>query len=57
VLAWLGAKVARHDPEIAQDPEKLIAAVKSESKPILIAIVGLCALYVLAMRLTAPKKP
>jgi len=55
VLAWLGNKVGKNDPEILKDPQKLVDAVKSESVPIIAAIVAVCVLYVLAMKLTAPK--
>jgi membrane protein DedA with SNARE-associated domain len=55
VLAWLGGKVGRNNPKILEDPEALIAAVKHESLPIVVAIAVVCALYVLGMKLTAPK--
>jgi len=55
VLAWLGNKVGRNDPKLLDDPEALIAAVKHESMPILIAIGLVCVLYVVAMKLTAPR--
>jgi membrane protein DedA with SNARE-associated domain len=55
VLAWLGAKVGKNNPKLLDDPEALIQAVKSESMPIILAIAGVCVLYVLAMKLTAPK--
>ena len=55
VLAWLGNKVGRNNPDILKDPDALIAAVKSESMPIILAIAAVCVLYVLAMKLTAPK--
>jgi membrane protein DedA with SNARE-associated domain len=55
VLAWLGGKVGRDNPEILKDPEALIHAVKRESIPILVAVAVVCVLYVLAMKLTAPK--
>ncbi len=53
VLAWLGNRVGRANPDLLGDPEALIHAVKAESGPILIAIVGVCVLYVLAMKITA----
>jgi membrane protein DedA with SNARE-associated domain len=55
VLAWLGAKVGRNDPHILDDPQKLIDAVKHESLPIVVAVAVVCVLYVLGMKLTAPK--
>jgi membrane protein DedA with SNARE-associated domain len=57
VLAWLGGKVGRDNPKILEDPEALIAAVKRESMPIIVAVAVVCVLYVLAMKLTAPKHP
>ena len=55
LLAWLGHRVGRANPDLLGDPEALVHAVKTESVPILIAIVGVCVLYVLAMKLTAPR--
>jgi membrane protein DedA with SNARE-associated domain len=57
VLAWLGGKVGKQNPEILNDPEALIAAIKSESWPLVIAVAVVCALYLLAMKLTAAKQP
>jgi membrane protein DedA with SNARE-associated domain len=55
VLAWLGNRVGRAHPDLLGDPEALINAVKAESVPILIAIFGVGVLYVLAMKVTAPR--
>lgn len=55
LLAWLGNRVGRAHPDLLGDPEALIHAVKAESVPILIAIFGVGVLYVLAMKLTAPR--
>jgi hypothetical protein len=38
-----------------QDADAIIKATKSESFPIIVAVLVVCALYVLAMKLTAPK--
>jgi membrane protein DedA with SNARE-associated domain len=57
VLAWLGHRVGSAHPDLLKDPEALIQAVKTQSMPILIAIVGVLVLYVVAMRLTAPRAP
>lgn len=60
VLAWLGGRVgdklrlAGKDP---LDPEALVAAVKHESHYIIAAVVLVCVLYFLAMKMTAPKPP
>ena len=61
VLAWLGERVGRNNPTLMQMPnerekaEALIAAIKLESKPIVLAVIVVCVLYLVAMKLTAPK--
>ncbi len=61
VLAWLGSNVGRNNPGLMQIPdhrlkaEALIAAIKPETKPIILAVLGVCVLYAIAMKLTAPK--
>ncbi len=56
VLAWLGGRVgAKMDPAELQNADAIIRATKSESLPIIAAIVLVCVLYFVAMRLTAPK--
>jgi membrane protein DedA with SNARE-associated domain len=61
VLAWLGEKVGRNNTGLMQIPddrakaEALIAAIKPETHWIALAVVAVCALYILAMWLTAPK--
>ncbi|MCE9610366.1 MAG: DedA family protein [Chthoniobacter sp.] len=61
VLAWLGSNVGHNNPGLMQIPnhrakaEALIAAIKLETKPIILAVLGVCVLYVVAMKLTAPK--
>ncbi|HYR57917.1 MAG TPA: DedA family protein [Chthoniobacteraceae bacterium] len=60
VLAWLGGKVggelraAGKDP---LDPDALVAAVKHESHLIIGAVLLVCVLYFVGMRMTAPKPP
>ena len=57
VLAWLGGRVgAKLTPEQLRDADAIMEATKSESIPITVAVVLVCALYFLAMRLTAPRK-
>jgi membrane protein DedA with SNARE-associated domain len=53
VLAWFGSRMP---PELINDPAGMIAAIKAQSKPIVLCILGFCVLYFLAMRLTAPPK-
>lgn len=56
VLAWLGGRVgAKLTHAQLQDADAIINATKSESFPIIGAVVLVCALYILAMKLTAPK--
>lgn len=56
VLAWLGGRVgAKMTPAELQNADAIIRATKSESLPIIAAIVLVCVLYFVAMRLTAPK--
>ena len=58
VLAWLGGRVgAKLTPAELQNADAIIRATKSESFPIITAVVLVCALYFLAMRLTAPRTP
>jgi len=58
VLAWLGGRVgAKLTPEQLSDAEAITRAVKSESVPIVGAVLVVCFLYFLARRLTAPKEP
>jgi len=56
VLAWLGGRVgAKLTPEQLQDADAIMKATKSESFPIVGAVLLVCVLYFLAMKLTAPK--
>ena len=56
VLAWLGGRVgARLTPEQLQDADAIMKATKSESFPIVGAVLLVCVLYFVAMKLTAPK--
>src|SRR5438046_1145757 len=56
VLAWLGGRVgARLTPAQLQDADAIIKATKSESFPIISAVLLVCVLYFVGMKLTAPK--
>lgn len=63
VLAWLGRNVGRNNPGLMQiadnraKAEALIAAIKPETKPIILAVILVCVLYVIGMKMTAPKIP
>ena len=60
VLAWIGGRVgeklrlAGKDP---LDPESLVTAVKHESHLIVGAVLLVCVLYFVGMKITAPKPP
>jgi len=56
ILAWYGDKLARAHPDLINDPEALVHAIKSESMPLVIGIVVFCGLYLLAMKMTGPAK-
>jgi membrane protein DedA with SNARE-associated domain len=57
VLAWLGGRVgAKLTPAQLQDADAIIKATKSESFPIVGAVLLVCVLYFVAMKLTAPKR-
>jgi membrane protein DedA with SNARE-associated domain len=56
VLAWLGGRVgAKLTPEQLQNADAIIKATKSESFPIIGAVLLVCVLYFVAMKLTTPK--
>jgi membrane protein DedA with SNARE-associated domain len=60
VLAWLGGRVGeklRLEGKNPLDPEALVAATKHESHWVIGAVLLVCLLYFLAMRMTAPKPP
>lgn len=54
VLAWLGGNVgARLTPEQLKDADQIIKACKQEATPIILAVVIVCALYFVMLKLTA----
>jgi membrane protein DedA with SNARE-associated domain len=55
VLAWFGVKVSRNHPELINDPSAMVYAIKHESVWLIGFIALLCGLYLLTMKLTAPK--
>jgi membrane protein DedA with SNARE-associated domain len=56
VLAWLGGRVgAKLTTAQLQDADAIIKATKSESFPIVAAVLLVCLLYFVAMKVTAPK--
>jgi len=55
VLAWFGKKVIT--PEMLGDPATMVAAMKHQSHWIVGAVLVLCVLYFVVMRLTAKPEP
>ena len=53
VLTWFGAKITAAHPDLMNDPEALMRVIKQESHWIVGAVLGLCILYILVMRLTS----
>lgn len=53
VLAWFGQTAIT--PEMLHDPESMASALKAKSHLIAAAVVVLCVLYFVAMRLTKPR--
>jgi membrane protein DedA with SNARE-associated domain len=54
VLAWFGASLLGDHPDLLQDPQRLVHVLKERSYWIGGFAIGICALYILVMRLTAP---
>lgn len=57
VLAWYGHRIGERHPELLKSPEELISTVKSESLPLILAVLVLAVCYILMLRLTDRKKP
>jgi membrane protein DedA with SNARE-associated domain len=53
VLAWFGVKITAAHPDLMNDPEALVQTIKQEGHWIVAAVLVLCVLYFLAMRLTS----
>ena len=53
VLAWFGARITAAHPDLMNDPEALMRMVKQEGQWIVAAVLVLCILYILVMRLTS----
>ena len=57
VLAWLGQKVGKGlEPNKAIDPVELVKSIKAESHWIIAAVLVVCGLYFVGMKLTASKE-
>ena len=53
MLAWFGARITAAHPDLMKDPEALMRMVKQEGQWIVAAVLVLCILYILVMRLTS----
>jgi membrane protein DedA with SNARE-associated domain len=56
ILAWLGAKAYRMEPDLLSDPEKMVHFIKGRSHWIILLVVLFAALYVLTLRLMRPPR-
>ncbi|MEO5657250.1 MAG: DedA family protein [Nitrospiria bacterium] len=57
VLAWFGARVLGDQPRLLDDPALMIGVLKAKAMWFVVLVLGVCALYLLVMRLTAPPRP
>jgi len=59
ILAYLGQKAYRVEPQLLTDPEALVRFIHAQSTWILVVIAVFAALYILSMRLSKPaqKRP
>jgi len=55
LLAYLGQLAYRKEPQLLKDPEALVHFIKSQSGGIILVVVIFAALYLLVMRLSAPR--
>lgn len=56
ILAYLGAKAYRLEPELLSDPEKMIHFIKTQSYWIVLIVVLFAFLYLLTLRLMRPSR-
>ena len=55
ILAWLGAKAYRVEPDLLSDPEAMVHFIKTQSYWIVLIVVLFAILYVVTMRLMRPR--
>ena len=55
ILAFLGARAYRAQPDLLSNPEAMIHFIKAQSTWIVLVIMGFASLYAVAMRLMKPK--
>jgi membrane protein DedA with SNARE-associated domain len=56
ILAWLGAKAYRLEPELLSDPEKMVHFIKTQSYWIVLIVALFAVLYLVSLRLMRPPK-
>jgi membrane protein DedA with SNARE-associated domain len=56
VLAYLGKRAYASEPQLLSDPAKLVHLIKSQSSLIVLLAIIFAALYLLVMRLSAPRE-
>jgi membrane protein DedA with SNARE-associated domain len=54
ILAYLGQKAYRVEPQLLTDPEALVRFIHGQSTWILVVVAAFAALYILSMRLSKP---
>jgi len=56
ILAYLGAKAYRLEPELLSDPEKMIHFIKTQSYWIVLVVVLFAVLYLVTLRMMRPSR-
>jgi membrane protein DedA with SNARE-associated domain len=56
ILAFVGERAYRAEPDLLSDPEGLIRFVRGQSRWILLGVLIFAGLYILALRLTKPQR-
>src|ERR1043166_4827862 len=56
VLAWLGRRAYRLEPNLISDPDALVHFIRSQSHFILLVVLAFAALYILSIWLTKPRR-
>jgi membrane protein DedA with SNARE-associated domain len=57
ILAWLGRRAYRLEPNLISDPDALVHFIRSQSHFILLVVLAFAALYILSIWLTKPRRP
>jgi membrane protein DedA with SNARE-associated domain len=56
ILAFVGERAYRAEPQLLSDPEGLVRFVRGQSRWILLGVLAFAALYMLALRLMKPQR-